>query len=72
MSLWNAAPTINLGDTKYLFCVRRNCSAAMRIAIQFALVLRARNLSAHGQHFRQVTIPIGAQPAMDRSRSYQL
>jgi hypothetical protein len=38
------------------------CSAAMRIATQFALILLASNLAAHGQHFRQVTISTGPSP----------
>lgn len=31
----------------------------MRNATQFALMLIASSLAAHGQHFRQVTIPTG-------------
>jgi hypothetical protein len=34
----------------------------MRIATQFALILLASNLAAHGQHFRQVTISTGPSP----------
>jgi VCBS repeat protein/FG-GAP repeat protein len=34
----------------------------MRIATQFALLLLASNLAAHGQHFRQVTISTGPSP----------
>jgi DNA-binding transcriptional LysR family regulator len=34
----------------------------MRIATQFALILLASNLAAHGQHFRLVTISTGPSP----------
>jgi hypothetical protein len=38
------------------------CSAAMRIATQFALILLASNLAANGQHCHQVTISTGPSP----------
>jgi hypothetical protein len=34
----------------------------MRMATQFALILLASNLAAHGQHFRKVTISTGPSP----------